>query len=204
MSRTVASFVHRLATVLCFAAIPAVVGAQELLVNPGLETGGSGWGSYGAAGFHNFFGANGHGSLFADNVGNFGGLFQTAIPGAADTLYEFKLNDVRIEENADASFRFGLEFYAANDSTKLGETLVPISLATKGDGLAFSMTASTSAAGVAFVRPIVQFDNVAAGPGNQRNIFVFDASLTVVPEPTSALLLGTMGVAAAFLGARKR
>ena len=124
-------------------ALPSIVAAvsmislcsaarAELLVNPGFEDldsmngPGDGWGSFGAAGFHEFFGPNGHASLFMDNPGNFGGVFQTGIAADPALTYTFSLLDVRIEQNAAANARFGLEYYAGDDATKLGEDIVAI------------------------------------------------------------------------------
>lgn len=174
---------------------------QELLVNPGFEDTdtdgnfGDGWSSFGAAGFNAFFGPNGHASLFSDNPGNFGGIFQTGITGNAATEYRFDLLDVRLEDNIDADYRFGLEFFQADDATQISSVIVPISLATTGDNLSFSMTA-TAPAGTAFVRPIVQYDNVVSTANGQENAFIFEASLTVVPTPASASLVGIAGCCA--------
>lgn len=183
----------------------AVMG-QELLFNPGFEDidlngdFGDGWGAFGAAGFNNFFGPNGHASLFSDNIGNFGGVFQTGIAGGAGTEYQFDLLDVRLEDNIAADYRFGLEYFAADDSTKLGDTIVPISLSPTGDGLSFSMT-GTAPAGTAFVRPIIQYDNVTSTANGQENAFIFEASLTVVPAPSALAGLALAGMAA---GTRRR
>jgi hypothetical protein len=173
--------------------------SAELLTNPGFEdtdTNGSygdGWGSYGAAGFHAFFGANGHASLFMDNPGNFGGVFQTGIPAIAGDSYTFTLTDVRIESNAAASLRFGLEWYQGDDATAAGPfDIVNIPIPPTGDGLSFTMSA-TAPAGAAFVRPIIQFDNVTSTASGQENAFIFDATLT--PEPASLGLCAVGGLA---------
>ncbi|MEM7576926.1 MAG: PEP-CTERM sorting domain-containing protein [Planctomycetota bacterium] len=172
------------------------VAQAELLTNPGFEdldmdgNLGDGWGSFGNAGFNDFFG-NPHASLFMDNAGNFGGVFQGGIAGSAGTTYTFTLTNVRIEDNAAANLRFGLEYYQADDATQISTMIVPISLATTGDGLVFSMT-HTAPAGTAFVRPIIQFDNVTSTANGQENAFVFEAKL--VPEPATAALLGVGGL----------
>ena len=166
--------------------------ATELLTNPDFDSAGTGWGKFGNADFNNFFG-NEHASLFMDNPGNSGGFFQLGISATPGLEYTFELPNVRIEENAAANLRFGLEFYEADDTTKLGETIVPIPLTTTGDGLAFSM-AATAVAGTAIVRPIVLFDNVTSTANGQENAFFFSASLTV-PEPGSLLLVGAGGLA---------
>lgn len=183
-------------------ATATVAEANELLFNPGfedLDTNGSnddGWGSFGAAGFNAFFGANGHASLFMDNPGNFGGVFQTGIAASPGLEYTFELLDVRIESNAAADLRFGLEYYQADDATPAGPfDIVPVAFPPTGDGLSFSMSA-VAPAGTAFVRPIIQFDNVTSTASGQENAFVFEASLTAIPEPTTLglALLGLAGL----------
>jgi len=184
--------------------VASVASGQELLTNPGFEDLdgmglGTGWGSFENVGFNDFFGGNPHASFFADNAGNFGGVFELGIAGTAGTLYEFTLTDARIESNFNANFRFGLEFYQSDDATKIDEVIVNIddltSPAPTGDSLTFTMTAQ-AVAGTVFVRPIILFDNAAPSSGSQANAFVFDASLVVVPAPGTAavcLLGGLMG-----------
>ena len=174
----------------------------DLLVNPGFEdtdgvlpvTYGDGWGAYGAADFNNFFDGNAHASFYGDFAGNLGGVYQLAIPGSADTSYQFDLMNTRIESNFDADLKFGLEYYAGDDSTKLGETIVTVDTATRlansqTDGNVFSMQ-GTAVPGTVYVRPIVQFDNVnpAYVGQSQANAFVFDAYLSEVPAPGGELL----------------
>ena len=167
----------------------------NLLVNGGFEDTntdgnyGDDWGAFGAAGFNAFFGANGHASFFSDNIGNFGGVFQVGLAGSGGTEYQFDLLDVRLEENIDANYRFGLEYYLGDDATKIGDDLATIDLSTTGDGLSFSMT-GTAPAGTVFVRPIILYDNVVSTASGQENAFIFEASLTVVPEPATLSLLG--------------
>ncbi|QDU71022.1 hypothetical protein [Mucisphaera calidilacus] len=177
------------------------VSADELLRNPGFgdPSIGAEWGSFGAAGFHDFFGGNAHASLFSDNPGNFGGVFQTGITGDAGVTYSFELLDVRLEENIDTDLRFGLEFFEGDDATRISDIIVPVDLSVTGDGLSFDMTA-TAPAGTVFIRPIIQFDNVRSTAGGQENAFVFEASLTVVPAPST---LG-LGLAGLSLLARRR
>ncbi|MEM9752699.1 MAG: PEP-CTERM sorting domain-containing protein [Planctomycetota bacterium] len=188
-----------MAVALAVGGVYAVGPAQgELLTNPGFEdtdtdgNQGDGWGSFGAAGFNAFFGPNGHASLFMDNPGNSGGVFQTGIAGVAGAEYTFTLTDVRIESNAAADLRFGLEFYQGDDATQISTNIVPISLAQTGDGLNFTMS-GIAPSGTAFVRPIILFDNVTSTAGGQENAFVFEA--TLVPEPATAALLGLGGLA---------
>ncbi len=175
------------------ATAPALAG-PELLQDPGFDQGTTFWGKFGSADFNNFFGAN-HASLFADNSGNFGGVFQSVAAG--ESLYQFDLTDVRIESNFNANLRFGLEYYAADDATKLGETIVDIDTndpsdgLVTGDGLSYSMQGS-AVAGTAFVRAVILFDNAAPLGSGQANAFVFNTSLMVVPGPgaLAALALG--------------
>lgn len=175
----------------------------ELLVNAGFEdldgdgSVGDGWGSFGNAGFNAFFGANGHASFFADNAGNSGGVFQTGIAADAGTEYVFRLTDVLVESNFSADLTIALEFFAADDATLLGSESVTVTAASVAAGDAefadaFTITAS-AVDGASFVRPLLSFGN-SAGASSSANFFVFDASLTVVPEPASAALLASGGL----------
>jgi len=178
---------------------------SELLNDPNFDQFGTFWGSFGAADFNDFFGGNPHASLFADGGGNFGGVFQLGIANTEAALYEFSLNDVRIESNFNANLRFGLEFWDANDAQKLGETLVAIDTndpndgLVTGDGLSFTMQA-TGLAGATFVRPIILFDNAAPIGSGQQNAFVFSTSLTIVPAPAGVAVF----VGGAALASRRR
>ncbi len=174
--------------------------SAELLTNPGFEDTntdgnyGDGWGSFGSAGFHAFFGANGHASFFSDGNGNWGGVYQQGIAATPGQSFQFDLTDVRIESNTNANYRFGLEYYQADDGTKIGEDIVPMSLAVTGDGLSFSMSATApNDPLLAYVRPIILFDNAVSAGQGQENVFVFDASLT--PEPASLGLCAVGGLA---------
>ena len=155
---------------------------EEMLKNPGFEdTDANGkpgdyWGKWQNTDFNAFFGANGHASFFADQVGNYGGVYQQGIIGTPGGRYQFDLTDVRIESNWDADLYFGLEYYDTNDFQKLGQTEVLIDTATTGDGLHFSMT-GTAPASTVYVRPFIRFDNVGTSGGSQRNAFVFGAAL---------------------------
>ena len=182
--------------------------ATNILVNPGFEDTdavpdgvfGDGWGTFGAVDYNAFFGANPHASLFADNAANIGSAFQTSLAGTAGTTYQFDLLNTRIEANWDADLFFGLEYYAGDDTTKLGETLVLVDAATRlalpnvdtgggVNGAVFSMQ-GTAVPGTAFVRPIMSFDNVNAGYAgqSQANAFVFDTYLTEAATPGAELL----------------
>ncbi len=190
------------AAALTAAALPAM-SVDNLLFNRGFEdvnpdtTGsgsvfGDGWGAFGAADFNAFFGANGHASLFPDEVGNSGGVFQAGIAGTAGATYQFDLLNTRIEENFDADLRFGLEYYLADDATKIGETIVTIDAAVRlangsTDGNVFSMQ-GTAVPGTAIVRPILLYDNVQSTATTQENVFVFDSFLSEVPAPGGNLL----------------
>lgn len=177
----------------------------ELLTDPEFDQGGTFWGKFGAADFNDFFGGNPHASLFADGNGNFGGVFQLGITGTEGQTYRFDLTNVRIEANFNAAFRFGLEYYGADDTTKLGETMFVIDTndpndgLVTGDGLFFTMEGQ-AVAGTVYVRPIILFDNAAPVSSSQANAFVFAASLNAVPAPG---MLG-LGLAGLGMGARRR
>jgi hypothetical protein len=191
-------------TIACLATASATAGTN-LLNDPGFDIGEPAWGKFGAADFNDFFGGNPHASLFADNNGNSGGVFQAGIANTEGALYEFTLTDVRIESNFNANFHFGLEFYDATDSTKLGETIFNIDTndpsdgLITGDGLGFSMQA-TGLTGATFARPIITFDGAAPLGSGQANAFVFDASLIIVPAPGATLAM----LAAAPITRRRR
>jgi PEP-CTERM motif-containing protein len=182
---------HLVSLVVLLAAVLGIgtgTASAELLTNPGFDNAGAGWGSFGAAGFNDFFGGNEHASFFSDGNGNFGGVFQGGIAATPGTTYQFDLTDVRIEPNTNANYRFGLEYYQADDATKIGEDLQIIPLNVTGNGLSFSMTATApNDPLLAFIRPIILFDNAVSAGAGQENVFVFDASL--VPEPASLGLL---------------
>ena len=161
---------------------------DEHLKNPGFEdldgqgNVGDYWGTFGNAGINDFFGGNGHASLFADTPGNSGGVFQQSILGMAGTDYELSLLDVRIEQNFAADLSFGLEYYGEDDATLLGSTIVPIDTNTgQVNGNLFTMS-GTAAPGTVYVRPVVLFDNVTSTASTDENVFIFDASLTELSD----------------------
>lgn len=174
----------------------------ELIFNPGFEDTdldgnfGDGWGTFGAAGFNAFFGANGHASFFLDNPDNSGGIFQSGIVGSFGNEYTFTLDDVLIESNAAAAtFSFGLEFFASDDATLISNSLAAITL-TPGGGLSFSHTA-LAPVGTAFVRPIVSFSGASGLAEGSENVFAFGSSLTAtaIPEPSAMILVTAASVA---------
>ena len=190
---------------MAIAGVATGVSSQELLQDADIELdqGSSPWGLFGNAGVNNFFG-NTHLSFFADQPSNSGGAFQTGITGDAGVEYIFSLTDVRVEANANADFQFGLEFYLADDATKIGEELVFIDRADdvrlgELNGAQFSMTAFAPD-GTAFVRPIIRFENGQSFGDGQENYFVFSASLQVVPAPG----VGVAGLAVLGVAARRR
>ncbi len=159
----------------------------NLISNPGFEDlngdgdFGDSWGRWGDTNFNDYWSGNAHASLFADAFGNNGGIYQQGIPGTVGQTYQFDLLNVRIEDNADADFRFGLEFFPADDATLIQEVLIPLDTSTPGDGLTFSMSAPAPA-GTVYVRPMIRFDNVQSVAGNQDNVFVFDTALHAVTQ----------------------
>ena len=174
--------------------VPITLGQTNLITNPAFEDldldtfYGDSWGSFGNTGFYNIFGAP-SACLFGDNAGNWGGVFQQGIPAGEYVTYQFDLLNARIESSWDADLLFGLEYYAADDATKLGETIVTIDAATRiangqVDGNVLSMQ-GTAVAGTAFVRPIVLFENVNPAYASQADagVFVFDTYLRYAPFP---------------------
>lgn len=148
---------------------------------------GDNWGTFGAADFNQFFGPNNpHGSLFADQIGNTGGIFQDGIPALAGSEYLFRAENVRIEANFDGELRIGIEFYAADDTTKVGESILTVPAGVTGDGLVFHV-AGIAPALTEFARPLITFDNVQTSGGTDRNVFVFDAFLAEIVPGTNLL-----------------
>lgn len=154
-----------------------VVADDNLINNPGfLDQFGSGefgsqWASFGNAGFDNFFpnGDAGHGSLFADQVVNAGGIFQQGIAATPGEGYTLTVA-VSTEASFDADLTVGLEFYSADDATLLNETVTRVT-PTGGAGYAEVEVAAVAPAGSAFVRPVVKFSNVRTeGPGRAATV----------------------------------
>ncbi len=136
------------------------------------------WGKYGNIDFNEFFGPNNpHASLYADTIGNSGGVWQQGILGTPGEDYRLDLTNVRVEANFDADLYAGLEYYGADDFAKIGENIALLDTSVTGDGLSYSVT-GTAVSGTAYVRPIFFFDNVATTGGEQRNVFIFATSLT--------------------------
>jgi hypothetical protein len=166
---------------------------QEYLKNPGFEekdranNPGYYWGTWGNISFNDFWGGNAHASFWADQIGNFGGLYQASVLGTPGDTYRFALVDVRIEENFDADMFFGIEYYGADNYTKIGERVQQIDTGVTGNGLSFQVS-GTAVAGTVYVRPVIRFDNVGFSGGSLRNAFVFTTALT----DTTGLLWGDM------------
>ena len=173
------------------AVVPALAASPSpvLTMNPGFTdvdmdgTFGDGWGVFGAAavGFE-FFGDNnpGHATLFGDNVGNSGGVFQAGIPASEGVTYEATFR-IQWESEWDARTLIGLEFYDALDATKLGETVVEITEDSDFSGFGYRRydVEATAPAGTAFVRPIVLFDEVLSAGASRAmtvdNVLVREA-----------------------------
>ncbi len=162
---------------LCGIATGAATPTPVLTVNPGfLDVDGDGlfgdgWGVFGAAAVDfQFFGDNnpGHATLFGDNTANTGGVFQTGIPASGGVTYEATFR-IQWETSWDARTRYGIEFYASDDATKLGEQVVEITEDSDfaGSGYRRYDVSATAPAGTAFVRPIVLFDEVLSS-GSSR------------------------------------
>lgn len=165
-------FMMPAAAVCVAAALPALAGTPSpvLSFNPGfidVDTDGlfgDGWGVFGAAAVDfQFFGDNnpGHATLFGDNTANIGSVFQAGIPASAGTAYEATFR-IQWETNWDARTQYGLEFYAADDATKIGEQIIEITEDSDFAGTGYRRydVLATAPEGTAFVRPIVQFDEV--------------------------------------------
>lgn len=197
MNQTMNSCITRLMVVVAVSALATCIAtsAGAALLNDDFEIDNTGdpnfgWITYGSAGVNDFFGGNGHGSLFTDGD-QFSGVFQDIV-GLAGTEYEFSLNDVRIEENAFDDLLFGIEFWSGG--SKITEILKAIPEgggAGALDGYSDSVTA-TAPASTDTIRVIFKLDRteLSVEPTSQSGVFVFDSSLAIVPEPATLMLAG--------------
>ncbi len=184
----------------------ATASGQELLLNADYEITDNadpnfGWQGYGPVGVNDFFGGNGHGSLFTDDVNSaFGGIFQDVSVDLTDagSSYTFSLNNVRVEGNVVANVEFGIEFRSAAD-TLISASLMNIPTGAELNGYSDAVTA-ISPAGTTVVRAIQLFDNGAQAGNGQTGVFIFDTSLTV-PEPAS---LGLLAIGSLLVFGRRR
>jgi hypothetical protein len=189
------------------AACGAAFGADPssvLTMNPGfLDTSGDGvpgdgWQSFGAASVDfDFFGDGhpGHGALYGDNVGNSGGVFQTGIPASGGVTYEMTIK-IQWETEWDARTFLALEFYAADDATKLGEEVVEIfdSPIFAGAGYRRFDLSATAPAGTVFVRPVVSFSDAQSSGASRAatvdNILVREADDVLNLNPSFGDIAG--------------
>ncbi|MEN0019269.1 MAG: hypothetical protein AAF747_00130 [Planctomycetota bacterium] len=143
----------------------------------------------------------GHATLFGDRPGNDGGVFQTGIPAVPGETYEITIR-IQWEENWDARTRFGLEFFAADDSTLLSAFVDEIVDERVGEGYQRFDLSATAPAFTAFVRPIILFDQVnvpnnptsgAAATVDNVQVRVADESLSLNPGFQDFTGFGTLG-----------
>lgn len=196
------------ACLVCIAAASGVaMGADpspNLTQNPGfLDTNsdamtGDGWGEFGAALVSlDFFGDGnvGHASLFGDNTANIGGIFQVGIPAQEGVEYEMTFK-VQWESAWDAAFFYSIEFFAADDATKLGETIIEITEDEDFAGTGYRRydVRATAPAGTAFIRPVFQFDSVLSGGASRGatidNVIIREADVVENLNPSFGDLVG--------------
>lgn len=191
-----------LPTLLLAASLTPVCGAN-LIIDPGFEAevanpGSTPWTSFAAAGFNSFFGPDAHASLFGNEPGNFGAVFQTGISAEAGLEYTFAITNFLIQENFVGNLTIGLEFYEGDESTLLDT----VSLAWQPSATAPVSVVATAPTGSVFVRPIASLSDAGGEANSQGNVFIFDTSLTAVPEPSSAFLL--LGASLGLIATRRR
>lgn len=176
----------------------------NLTTNPGFldtdsdATTGDGWGEFGAALVSlDFFGDGnpGHATLFADNVANTGGIFQAGIPASEGVDYEMTFK-IQWESNWEADTFYAIEFFAADDATKLGEAVFEISEDEDFAGTGYRRydAVATAPAGTAFVRPLIRFENVQSGGASRAatvdNVLVREADDVLNLNPSFGDLVG--------------
>jgi hypothetical protein len=176
--------------------------SPNLTVNPGfLDTDtdmvtGDGWGVFGAAlADLDFFGDGnpGHATIFADVLGNAGGVFQAGIAASEGVEYEATFK-IQFEQLWDADASYGIEFYAADDATKLGEQIIAITDTFAGFGYRRYDVSAVAPVGSAFVRPVVLFDNVRSAGSSRAatidNVLVREADDVLNLNPGFGDLVG--------------
>ncbi|MFH1498401.1 MAG: PEP-CTERM sorting domain-containing protein [Verrucomicrobiota bacterium] len=186
-------------------ALACSVSAQNLLTNPDFAGSGNGWGTFGAAGFTDFFGQNTEAAFFSDNDGNGGGLFQD-VAGTAGLEYTFTILAMRIETNTNPTISYGLEFRdAGNALISFAGTVIDYGSVSRNDNNYSPASVSGIApTGTAVVRSIIGYSDTVAG---SNFFFVFDTDLTAatpVPEPASFAALTGLGALGCVALRRRR
>lgn len=179
--------------------------AQNLLTNPDFAGNGNGWGTFGAAGFTDFFGQNTEAAFFSDNGGNAGGLFQD-VAGIAGLEYSFTILAMRIETNTNPTISYGLEFRDASDALiSVAGTVIDYGSVSRNDNNYSPVSVSGIApVGTAVVRPIIGYSDTVNG---SNWFFVFNTELSaasVVPEPSSFAMLAGLGALGCVAARRRR
>lgn len=201
--RRVYSLVIQLATTTCLLITCSSLSAQNLLLDPSFEgiivydasVAAGGWvgfsstaGTMSGAGFGSGAARSGfqQTTLFTSGAGHYAGVFED-VPVAAGSKVQFSIwhQDVLGSNGQGIEMRF--EYRNSVSHSEVGRTanFKPASLGP--DYAPFSMMGVVpgNADTVRAVYAIQSF----SGPANQR-LYLDDASLVVIPEPTSAALLG--------------
>ncbi|MEO0511666.1 MAG: GC-type dockerin domain-anchored protein [Planctomycetota bacterium] len=163
---------QRTAANLAVAIVAGSVAAQDqnLIDNPAfldadLDGFADGWGAFGAAAIDlDFFGDGtpGHGTLFADQLNNIGGVFLAGIPATPGTEYTLSVR-IQWESMWDARTLIGFEYYDADDATQLGFDITEIENEPTGEGYRRYDVTAAAPAGTVFIRPVVIIDDVQSG-----------------------------------------
>ena len=178
--------------------------AQNLLVDPGFESGvfaqpnpiplpggaGGGWGAWGASIATPTAHSGNYSALMWDNSWNPQGLYQIlpATPGETFDLYAYYMASNPGVSGYGTPVLVQISFFASDGTTGLGAFGNWQPLGAANTWVQSPDVVATAPAGTAYVGAyLMMMDN---NGGNGLNVYMDDAQLTLVPEPSALALLG--------------
>ena len=156
---------------------------ESLLVNPGFETNGLNWGRFGDTDVAEWGKEEGNfGAILKGWILNGGGGFFQSVKGTAGLTYTFSIRARKEELFQATTVYIRLEFFDADDVTKIGHNQGQLNLAPLLTGEWQTFTTSGKApAGTVYVRAVFGFEEASEGDlGSGKQACLFDnAELTV-------------------------